>query len=54
MDRDAGVRPDRTGRGERMTMKDEYLGLMRGLAVGMAVAVLAACAVIAVAFLIVS
>lgn len=54
MDRDAGVAPDRTGSDERMTMKDEYLGLMRGLAGGMAVAVVAVCAVVAVVFLIVS
>jgi hypothetical protein len=37
-----------------MTIKDEYLGLMRGLAGGMAVAVVAVCAVIAAVFLIVS
>ncbi|WP_433135784.1 hypothetical protein ACQPZ8_26655 [Actinomadura nitritigenes] len=54
MERDAGVDPARTRGDERMTIRDEYLGLMRGLAGGMAVAVVAVCAVIAAVFLIVS
>jgi hypothetical protein len=44
----------RRRRDARMTMKDEYLGLLKGLAGGMAVAVVAVCAVIAVVSLIVS
>lgn len=37
-----------------MTMKDEYLALIKGLAAGMALALTAVCAVIAVVSLIVS
>lgn len=37
-----------------MTMKNEYLMLLKGLAVGMAIALVAVCAVIAVVSLIVS
>lgn len=37
-----------------MTMKNEYLTLMKGLAAGMAIALVAVCAIIALVSLIVS